>query len=48
MLLEDTGNEVSAENEAELLSKAFGPPNADGVYGAPEAQEVQEQEGSDN
>jgi hypothetical protein len=46
MLLEDTGNGVSAENEEEMLAEAFGPPNADGIYGAPEAQEVQE--GSDN
>jgi hypothetical protein len=46
MLLEPTGNGVSEDNEEEVLAETFGPPNADGIYGAPEPQEVQE--GSDN
>lgn len=35
-LLRDTGNGATVENEEELLAELFGPPNADGVYGAPD------------
>ena len=38
-LLRDTGNErhdMSEDEEARLLEEEFGPPDADGVYGAPE------------
>ncbi|MFF0389687.1 hypothetical protein ACFYS8_13490 [Kitasatospora sp. NPDC004615] len=35
MLLVDTGNGATDPNEAALLAELFGPPNAQGVYGAP-------------
>ncbi|KDN84366.1 hypothetical protein [Kitasatospora cheerisanensis] len=35
MLLVDTGNGPTNPAEGQLLAELFGPPNAQGVYGAP-------------
>ena len=43
MLIEETGDGKSVHNEEELLTETFGPPNTDGIYGAPESHEAQEE-----